>query len=166
MKIEKSNLLITCLLVLFVSVNVLAFDGIYAVPIDNIAAKNRISGVELSGSGWTRQLHYDLPEDLIGPDSIYINLSLKEVVQGSRGPQYIFTHDATKAVCEGQRAGLTCKIDYQSMDVDKQKRDNFLMQKYAQNPSFLAEKLHVAAVFGSDPVGILQIFCGQLDCGL
>jgi hypothetical protein len=164
------NQILTGVFVLLNSIYAFAFNGVYSVPIDNIAAKNKISGVELVNLGSGTELRYMLPEDLVGPDPFHISLTLDHVIPGKSGPQYIFKYGQAKAVCQGQdsssTADLTCRIEYKWLSIDSQKRDQFLNQKYAQDPSFLAEKLHVAALFGSDPIGILQIFCGQLNCGL
>jgi hypothetical protein len=161
----KMNQLILISIVLLSSICAFALDGVYSVPIDSIAAKNPVTGVELIGAGSQTQLKYYLPEDLVGPGSLAVRLALDSVTQGSQGPSLIFKKGQTFAVCDGKAAGLTCTIRYQSMNFDSQKRDQFLMQKYASDPTLLSEKLHVAAAFGSDPVGILQIFCAQSSCG-
>lgn len=162
------SLLVLCLNFLIAS-SAHAITGSYTVPVDSPAATTELKNVSItSAANGATFLMYSLSEDLIGPSTKISSMMLKS--KFTAGEQRLFKFEDPNsegwALCEGKETGMSCTVDYELIDYDKMAVDSFLKNKFSLNKELLNEKLKVAAVLGSDPVGLLNLQCEVANCGL
>jgi len=141
------------------------YEGSYSVPIENPAASNPMTRIEIVRNGDEAELRYSLPEDLVGPSYLPLRLSLLETTFDQDGIHLTFESTQAKGTCRSSSEGLICDVKYDAVTSNPTLHAQFLRRKYASDPELLEDKLYVARMFGSDPIGVLEIYCEEENCG-
>jgi len=105
-----------------------------------------------------RTLRFQLPEDLMGPNSEVLSLVQKDGVTTGFTQ---FSDGEVSASCVESATGLNCVMKYPPNYVNTETNGSvpgFLKTKYAENPSLLSAAISNQERFRSDPEGSVFIF--------
>ncbi len=141
----------------------------YSVPVPSELAPFatfEVQNVEFTEDETGLHFAYDLPADLVGPNSPRILLLQQDghdteqframIGQQEIGGLQITTAKASCGKHPFQAKKIQCLIVYTGLEVDPEVVASFLARKYA-NSADLEQRLDLAGAFGHEPAGVLVV---------
>lgn len=148
------------LLLLYASAAKAGLNGIYEVPVE-LVELNNINKLEVDDIEFTESLEngfvlsYNLPIELVGESGhrTFVKEYYREgnTIYLAENPEFL----GTSAVCELNENKVKCKTTYHSLKIDKESRDEFLDEKFLDDPVTREKFGLVAELFSNEPIGVL-----------
>lgn len=132
-----------------------SYASVYRVPADaslSAAAVYEVDHVDWTVTGDTVTLHYDLPVGLVGGD---VDVTFMGTLDGSdklplAGPN-------GTGSCTATASRVTCTEDFTNLGTLPVSMDVVLQRAAIEYSGPASHRRDVATVFGSDPIGIVEI---------
>jgi hypothetical protein len=133
-----------------------SFPAHYSVPLplgSTLNGQFSMPPAEVDHNGANWHLKYNLPEDLTADHAPQIDLS------GNAGPGQSWEMDGKfgHANCSRTASEVSCEVAYSRIIFSSLGVEDFLAQKYSNDPSQVKNQLAVFAHFSGDPIGVITI---------
>jgi hypothetical protein len=133
-------------------------EGTYMVPTPNALSPQATFNLDevswSTTSDGRKKLRYKLPNDLVGAQSIVVEM---EGVVASNSEFIPLSGSAGSAQCMRSTTGVTCLIRLPNLVVDATEASQYLDRKYSDDQLLLAKRKSVAVIFQREPIGIVSI---------
>lgn len=147
------NIILISLLLISIQSHANLTTGTYEVPVENSEIKAaslfKLSKVSIHQNGDHLNLKYTMPTELTGTKNI---IELDGI--NKDGPTSVF-YKNNQFDCLSNETYLTCKVQYQDLDINQALAEKNLFQKFQGNN--LQDRMTVQKIFSTDPIGVIKI---------